>query len=182
VITNSDGTSSLSLLSNTAGYAGTLTVTSNILDSTDTTTKTLNYNHSSDLSGLANLGITVSPKADGSLTFDAASLDSILNQDFSGAVGFFQNTNSWGRTFAGMLDDAGSSSSSGSLSLAKKAISSSESTLNASISKEESLISAQEKSLTTQLNKANQILQQLPSQLDGINQIYSAISGYKTNN
>jgi flagellar hook-associated protein 2 len=103
-----------------------------------------------------------------------------LNSDFSGAVGFFQNANSWGRTFATMLNNAGTTSTFGSLSLARKAISSSESTLNADISREESLISAQEKNLTTQLNKANQILQQLPSQLDGINQIYSAISGYNT--
>jgi len=182
VVTNQDGSSSLSLLSQTDGGAGTLSVTSNILDTSNTTTTTLNYNHSSDLSGLANLGITVSANADGSLTFDAATLDSVLNGDFSGAVGFFQNANSWGRTFAAMLNNAGSTSTSGSLSLARKAISSSESTLNADISKEESLISAQEKNLTTQLNKANQILQQLPSQLDGINQIYSAISGYKTSN
>ena len=182
VVTNQDGSSSLSLLSQTAGSAGSLAITSKILDTSNTTTATLNYNHSSDLSGLANLGITVSANADGSLTFDAASLDSVLNADFSGAVGFFQNANSWGRSFAAMLNNAGTTSTSGSLALARQAISSSESTLNADISKEERLISAQEKSLTTELNKANQILQQLPSQLDGINQIYSAISGYKTTN
>ena len=37
---------------------------------------------------------------DGSLTLDATSLDSMLNSDYSGVVGFFQNANSWGLTFA----------------------------------------------------------------------------------
>jgi flagellin-specific chaperone FliS len=42
-----------------------------------------------------------------------------------------------------------------------------ESTLNANISKEEILISAQQMSLTAELNSANEIMQELPTQLDG---------------
>jgi flagellar hook-associated protein 2 len=174
---SSDGTT-LSLLSQTAGTAGTLTVTSNILDTTNTSNKDLSYTNSSDLSGLANLGITVSTKDDGSLTFDATTLDSVLNTDYSGVLGFFQNTNSWGLTFSNILESAGTSSSTGILSLAAKSNSSSESTLNADISKEESMISAEQKSLTTELNSANEIMQALPSQLAGVNELYSAITGY----
>ncbi len=59
----------LSLLSGTVGTTGNLTVTSNILDTTDTTVTNVNYANSSDLSGLSSLGITVSKKADGTLTF-----------------------------------------------------------------------------------------------------------------
>jgi len=53
-----------------------------------------------------------------------------------------------------------------------------ESTLNKEIEKEEALIADQQKRLTAQLTQANQILQQLPSQLDGMDMIYSAITGY----
>jgi flagellar hook-associated protein 2 len=175
------GISTLSLMSNTAGSDGTLTVTSSILDTTNQSQSTLRYTNSSDLSTLANLGITVSQKADGSLTFDAASLTTALNSDFSGVLGFFQNANSWGQTFSTMLTNAGAVSSTGALTLAAQSNSRNEAMLNANISKEESLISIQQKSLTAELNLANQILQELPNQLSGVNQLYSAISGYNQN-
>ena len=178
---DSKGLPNLLLQSGTAGNDGTLTVTSSVLDATNPTSTTLNYTNSSDLSALPNLGIAVSNNYDGSLSFDAASLDSVLNSDFSGVVGFFQNADSWGQTFANMLNSAGTGSSTGSLKLVQNANSSTESMLNADISKEESLISAQQKSLTAQLNSANQIMQSIPTQLNGINQLYSAITGYNQN-
>jgi flagellar hook-associated protein 2 len=181
IMTNSNGSSSLSLLSGTAGTAGTLTVTSNILDTTNTSSATLNYTNSSDVSTLANLGVTVSMKDDGSLTFNATTLDSVLNSDYNGVLGFFQDVNSWGQTFSNMLTNAGSSSPTGILSLAAGSNSSIESTLNADISKEELSISAQQKTLTAELNNANEILQELPSQLAGVNELYSAITGYNQN-
>lgn len=181
VDTNSDGTAYLALESQTAGTAGNLTVTSNVLDTTNTTTTALNYNNSSDLSTLANLGITVSQTDDGSLTFDASVLDSVLNSDYSSVVGFFQNANSWGQSFAATLENAGTSSPSGVLALAQLSNSSTESTLNAEVSKEQSYISAQQTSLTAELNSANEILQQLPSELQGVNELYSAITGYNQN-
>ena len=178
IVTSSDGSSSLSLLSETSGSAGTLSVSSRILDTTDTSNATLGYTNSSDVSTLANLGITISQADNGTLTFDVASLDSVLNSDFSGVVGFFQNANSWGQTFSTVLNNAGSSSSTGALSLASASNSSIESTLNAEISKENSLISVEQTSLTAELNSANEILQMLPSQLQGVNELYSAVTGY----
>ena len=178
-VVNSDGTT-MSFLSGTSGAAGTLTVNSSILDTTHTSTSTLNYTNSSDVSGLANLGITMSTNYDGTVSFDPSVLTSALNSDFSGVLGFFQNVNSWGQSFSTMLTNAGSSSTKGSLHLALDSNSSTESTLNANISKEESLISIQQKSLTAELNSANEIMQALPSQLDGINELYSAITGYNT--
>jgi flagellar hook-associated protein 2 len=179
VVVNSDGSSSLTLTSNTVGSAGALTVTSNILDTTNTNSATLSYTKSSDISNLTSLGISVNN--DGSISFDAASLDSLLNSDYSGVAGFFQNANSWGQTFSTMLTNAGTSSTTGILSLSLKSDSNIESTLNAEITKENALISAQQISLTTELNTANQIMQELPTQLQGVNELYSAITGYNQN-
>ena len=177
VVTDSSG-SRLVLVSGTSGSAGALTVNSAITDATTSTA--LNYNaSSSDISSLTSLGISVNN--DGSLTLDTTSLDSLLNTDFNGVVGFFQNANSWGMTFSNMLNNAGSSSASGVLALAENANSSLETNLNSDISREDTLISSQQKSLTAELNSANEILQSLPSQLLGINEIYSAMTGYNQN-
>jgi flagellar hook-associated protein 2 len=80
-----------------------------------------------------------------------------------------------------MLTNAGTSSSTGVLSLAQNANSTVESTLNAEITKEQDYISVQQTSLTTELNQANETLEELPSQLNGINELYSAITGYNQN-
>ena len=180
-IENSNGAWSISLVSGLNGSAGALSITSNILDETNTSSTNLNYTNSSDISTLANLGITVSQKADGSLTFDAGSLDSVLNSDYSSVVGFFQNANSWGQAFSNILANAGANSGVGVLHLASSSNSNIESMLNADISKQESLISAQQKSLTAELNSANEMMQALPSQLAGVNELYSAITGYNQN-
>ena len=154
-------------------------MTSNILDTSKTTNTTLSYTNASDINSLTDLGISVNN--DGSITFDMTSLDSILNSDYNSVVGFFQNANSWGTTFSNMLTNAGNSSPTGVLALASTSNSNIESTLNADISKEQSLISAQQSSLTTELNSANEIMQQLPTQLEGVNELYSAITGYNQN-
>jgi len=178
VKTNTNGTIYLALESQTAGTAGNLTVTSSVLDTTNVTTTDVDYNNSSDISTLANLGITVSQSDNGTLSFDASVLDSALNADYSGVLGFFQNANSWGQSFTTLLDNAGTTAGTGMLALASASNSSVESTLNAEISKEQSAISAQQTSLTAELNSANEVMQQLPSQLQGVNELYSAITGY----
>jgi flagellar hook-associated protein 2 len=128
---------------------------------------------------MTTLGISVNN--DGTLTFDEASLDSVLNSDFSSVVGFFQNSSSWGQSFSAMLTNSGNSSPTGVLSLASTSNSNIESTLNADISREEMLISAESKSLTTELNSANETIQNIPSELSQVNQLYSAITGYNQN-
>lgn len=181
VTTNSDGSAYLALQSQTAGSAGNLTVASNLLDTTNSTTTDLVYTDSSDVSTLAYLGVTVSQVDNGSLTFDASVLDSVLNTDYSSVLGFFQNANSWGQSFSAMLENAGTSSPTGILALAQSSNSSTESTLNSEISNESSLISAEQRSLTAELTSANEILQELPSELQGVNELYSAITGYNQN-
>jgi flagellar hook-associated protein 2 len=179
IVNNSDGSQSLSLVSGTDGSAGALTITPRLYDTTSPTSTALNYTTSSDISSLTSLGIGVNN--DGTLTFDASTLDSLLDSDFSSVVGFFQNADSWGQSFSTMLTNAGSSSSTGILKLASNSNSSTESTLNAEVSKEQSYISAQQISLTAELNSANEIMQMLPSQLQGVNELYSAITGYNQN-
>jgi flagellar hook-associated protein 2 len=180
VVTNSDGTTQrLSLLSSATGTGGALTVNSTLLDTTNQVTSTLNYTNSSDINSLTGLGISVNN--DGSLTLDATSLDSVLNSDYSSVVGFFQNVDSWGQTFSNMLTNTGTTAGTGILALASSSNSNIESTLNADISREESQISAEQKSLTAALTSANEIMQMLPSQLQGVNELYSAITGYNQN-
>ena len=172
----SSDSKTLTLLSATGGSAGTLAITSTLLDSSNSKNADMGYTASSDLSTLTALGISMNN--DGTISFDASSLDSLLNTDFNGVLGMFQGVNSWGTSFANMLGSAGNTSSTGILKLAQNSNTSIEAGLNAEITKEEAVIALQQKRLTAELNTANQILQQLPSQLDGINQIYSAISGY----
>lgn len=177
VLTNSSG-SQLVLESNFAGSSGALTVTPSITDTA--TGKALNYNNGdSDINNLTSLGISVNDN--GTLTFDASSLDSLLNTDYNSVVGFFQNANGWGQTFATMLNNAGSSSATGILALASTSNSNIESSLNAEVSKENTMISAEQSSLTAELNSANEIMQQLPTELNGMNELYSAITGYQQN-
>jgi flagellar hook-associated protein 2 len=80
-----------------------------------------------------------------------------------------------------MLTNSGTTVGTGILALASSSNSNIESTLNADITKESALISVQQASLTAELNSANEIMQELPSQLDGVNELYSAITGYNQN-
>ena len=167
---------SITIVSTNGDANGTLSVSSMIADTTNQATTKLNYNASSDIGGLTGLGISVN--TDGTLSLDVNALDSVLNADYSGVQGLFQNANSWGATFNTMLTNAGTSSTTGVLALALTASSSIESTLNSNISREDALISSETKSLTTELNSANEVLQALPSQLSQVNELYSAITGY----
>jgi flagellar hook-associated protein 2 len=175
-VESSSGTWSLEVYSNTSGTDGDLTVTSSILDATNTTTAKLSYTNSSDINNLTTLGISVGDS--GILTLDAASLDSVLTADYSSVVGFFQNANSWGSNFSTVLTDSGTSASTGILHLASVSNSNIESTLTADISKEEVSISKQEKTLTAELNSANEIMEEIPTELSSISELYSAITGY----
>ena len=176
-VVNTAGTI-LSVSFRNPGTSGNLNIESSILYTTHTTTANLNYTNSSDVRTLANLGITMSTDYDGTISFDATSLTSALNSDFGGVLGFFQNLNSWGQSFTSILNSLGSSSATGVLKLFRHLQQQHRIDPERQHRQEESLISAQQKSLTAELNSANEILQALPSQLDGINQLYSAITGY----
>ena len=55
-----------------------------------------------------------------------------------------------------------------------------EASLNENITNENAVLAAQKTSLTDELNTANQVLQSIPSQLNEVNEMYSAITGYNS--
>jgi len=167
----STATFSLALTSQT-GSAVNVTTT-NLADGSTA----LSYTAQGDVNNLTQLGITVND--DGTLSLDSATLSSELNSDYSSVVGFFQDVNSWGVDLSNTLNNLGTSNVSGSLALALSADSATESSLNANISSENLLISAQQSSLTLELTSANEILTAIPQNLENINELYSAITGFQ---
>lgn len=134
---------------------------------------------SGNVANLAQLGITVSNT--GALSLDSSTLDSVLNSNYSDVVGFMQNTGSFGLSLAASLGSLSNTSPTGAITLALGADSSQETTLNDNVTAQNAVISAQQASLTTELNTANQVLQAIPQQLDEMNELYSAMTGYNTN-
>jgi flagellar hook-associated protein 2 len=145
----------------------------------------LNYTQSSgSVSSLTQLGITASSSDDGTLTLDTSTLDSMLNSNYQDVINFFQpsgNFTSFGSKLTTVLNGVGSSGPDGAIYLALQQDSSEESGLNTNITNENASISAQQTQLTTELNEANYTLQEIPSQLQEVNEMYSAITGYNEN-
>jgi flagellar hook-associated protein 2 len=174
VLKDSAGLSRLSLSSSGYGANASLTVSSAVTDSA--TSAALAWNANSDIKSLLSLG--VSQNSDGTISLDQGSLNNELNSDYSGVLAFFQNSYDWGTTFSTTISNLGTSSTSGTLALALSSDSSIESSLNLNISNEQLLISTEQISLTAELNSANEILQSIPSNLNSVSELYSAITGY----
>lgn len=135
------------------------------------------------ITSLVSLGITASSSADGTMTLNADTLSNALDDDFNQVVSFFQDTGNFGSLFTHTLDGLGTSSTKGgALALALQENSSQEDMLNDNITRQEALIATQKEHLTSQLNLANQILQSIPQQIQQVNEIYSAITGYNSQN
>jgi flagellar hook-associated protein 2 len=133
---------------------------------------------SGSISTLYQLGISISNT--GTLSLDNSTLDSALNSHFSDVVGFLQNSGSFGQLLTTTLSGLGTSSTNGAIALAISANTSQETTLNDNITAQDTLIATQKASLTTELNNANEILQAIPQQLNEMNELYSAMTGYNT--
>jgi flagellar hook-associated protein 2 len=131
---------------------------------------------SGSINNLDQLGITVSNT--GTLTLDSSTLDSVLNSNYSDVVGFMQNTGSFGQKLTTTLGNLGNSSPTGAITLA--ADSTQETTFNDDITAQNALIATQQTNLTNELNTANEVLQAIPQQLDEMNELYSAMTGYNT--
>jgi len=115
---------------------------------------------------------------DGTLTLNADTLDSALNSNFSDVTGFLQNSGSFGQTLTVSLNNLGTQAPNGAVFLAQQQNSAQEKVLSTSISNEDTLLAAQKIQLTNELNMANQILQSIPAQLNQVNELYSAITGF----
>ncbi len=122
------------------------------------------------------LGITTNP--DGTISLNTDTLNSMLNTKFVEVTSFFQDAGKFGRAFSSALNNMGSGFNTGMISLALKENKSQEATLNDDVSRQESLIATQKLRLTAELTAANQILQAIPSQINQINEMYSAVTGY----
>jgi flagellar hook-associated protein 2 len=118
---------------------------------------------------------------DGTLTLNVDTLDSALNSNFSDVTGFLQNSSSFGQTMATALNNLGTQAPNGAVFLAQQQNTAQESALNSSITNEDALLATQKAQLTDELNTANEILQSIPSQLNQVNELYSAITGFNEN-
>jgi flagellar hook-associated protein 2 len=128
---------------------------------------------------IANIGqLGLSLNDNGTLSLDTSTLDSTLNSNFSDVQGFFQNTGSFGQNLASAINTLGTASPNGAVALALAQNSTVETGLNTDITNENTQIAAEKTTLTTELNTANQILQSIPQQLNEVNEIYSATTGY----
>ncbi|MDQ2834671.1 MAG: flagellar filament capping protein FliD [Acidobacteriota bacterium] len=128
------------------------------------------------IKNITQLGIDVNN--DGTLTLNADTLNTALNSNFSDVTGFLQNSGSFGQTMASALNSAGAQSHNGSIYLAAQQNTAQEAALNSNITQEDARLAAQKITLTNELNMANQILQSIPGQLNQVNEMYSAITGY----
>lgn len=131
---------------------------------------------------LTQLGVSVNN--DGTLSLNADTLSSELNSNYQDVVNFFQPSvsfTSFGGNLTNVLNNLGNTSPDGVLALAQDENASQESTLNANISNENMLISTEQSSLTTELNAANYTLEEIPSEINEVNEMYSALTGYNEN-
>jgi flagellar hook-associated protein 2 len=134
---------------------------------------------SGSIKNITQLGISMNN--DGTLVLNADTLNSALNSHLADVTGFLQNSGSFGQTMSTTLNNLGTQAPNGSIYLVQQQNAAQETALNTDISNEDALLSAQQTQLTNELNTANQILQSIPSQLNQINEIYSAITGYNQN-
>ena len=130
------------------------------------------------VSSMTQLGLGVG--LDGKLTLDASSLESALNAHYNDVEGFLQNAGSFGQNFMAVLNGLSSTSTKGALYLALQQNTAQEASMNKSISDQDARIASDKVRLTAEMNAANQILQSIPSQLNQVNQLYSAVTGYNT--
>jgi flagellar hook-associated protein 2 len=136
----------------------------------------LNTPSATSLTSMTQIGLSLN--SDGTLSLDTDQLTSALNDNYSGVQTFFQSASSFGLNVQQAINNAGAGSATGLLRQAQKANNTAETNLNSTISTMDARIATQQTSLTAELNAANQTLQAIPLQLNMIDEIYSAITGY----
>jgi flagellar hook-associated protein 2 len=182
-VTTSGGEATLTLTSSTIGSSGDIVVDSTgLTDSTSEAQVSFGQAQSNGITSITGLGISAND--DGTLSLDATTLDSALNDNYQDVMNFFQSSSlftSFGSNLTNTIGSLGNSAPDGAVYLALQQDSAEESQLNTNITNENATISAEQSQLTTELNQANYTLQEIPSELDEINEMYSAITGYNEN-
>lgn len=133
---------------------------------------------SGSIASVTQLGIGFNQ--DGTLSLNADNLNAALNNNFADVTGFLQNSGSFGQGLNAVLNNLGSQSTKGVIYLAQQQNTAQEASLTLNISNEDALLATEKTTLTTELNTANQILQSIPAQLNQVNEMYSAVTGYNT--
>ncbi|AFL87631.1 flagellar capping protein [Terriglobus roseus DSM 18391] len=128
-------------------------------------------------SNLAQLGITVG--TGGQLSLDSSALSTALSTNFAGVSNFFQNVGDFGQNLTTVLNGLGNSGN-GALALRSAQNTSQEKTLADNKTNLETRLATYQTQLTSELNSANEVLQSIPSRLSEIDQIFAAITGYKS--
>lgn len=136
----------------------------------------LNTPSATSLTSMTQIGLSLN--SDGMLSLDTDQLTSTLTSNFAGVQTLFQNTNSFGLNLEQAVNNAGTGSTKSILTQAQNANSTAETNLNSTLSTMDARIATQQTNLTNELNAANQTLQEIPMQLNMVNEIYSAITGY----
>jgi flagellar hook-associated protein 2 len=134
------------------------------------------------VTSLSQLGITANN--DGTLKLDGSTLDSTLNSNFQDVMNFFQTSSgstSFGANLTTTLNNLSNTGPDGEIYLALQQDSTQETALQTNITNENTSISTQQTQLTTELNEANYTLEEIPEQLQSVNELYSAITGYNEN-
>ena len=182
-VITSGSSATLSLANSLSGSAGAITVdSSGLTDTTSGTGVSFGSAQSSGITSITQLGIETN--SDGTLSLNTDTLENALNSDYQDVASFFQSSasyNSFGGNLTTVLNNLGNSAPDGAVYLTLQQDAAQESSLNTSITNENTYISAQQTQLTTELNAANYTLEQIPSQIDQINEIYSVITGYNQN-
>jgi flagellar hook-associated protein 2 len=130
-------------------------------------------------SSAINLSIAgISTNSDGTLTLNSDALSTTLNANFSSIVSLFQTAGGVGESLASEAISLGNQQPQGVLSLSATANAAEEKDLNSTLASLKANISTQSAQLTASLNAANETLQLIPTQLDEVNELYSAITGY----
>lgn len=127
-------------------------------------------------SNLSQLGISVG--VDGKLTLDATALSSALNSNFVGVTNFFQTQGDFAQNLSSVLNGLGPTGK-GALALRTLQNSAEEKALADDKTGLEGRVAQYQTGLTSELNLANQLLQGIPGRLNEVDQIYSAITGYR---
>ena len=131
------------------------------------------------IANLSQLGLSLN--ANGQLSLSTSTLDSALNAHYSDVAGFLQNAGSFGQTLTSTLNGLSSTGTQGAVYLAAQQNATEEAGINANVTAEDARIATEKTTLTTELNEANEILQSIPSQLNEVNELYSAETGYNQN-
>jgi flagellar hook-associated protein 2 len=136
----------------------------------------LNTPSATSLTSPTQIGLSLN--SNGTLSLDTDKLTTALNDNYSGVQALFQNTKGFGLNLEQAVNNAGTGTTKSLLTQAQNANSTAESGLSSTISTMDARIATQQSNLTAALNAANQTLQAIPMQLNMINEIYSAMTGY----